>query len=226
MSVKSRGFSIPELAICVVVLAALVALVMLARAQRPRRGAQRMENNTRLRGIHQGLVQYAQSNGQAFAGLGTDPTTYPDRNFALASERYRLLLDQNLFTGEYLVSPLEAGKTIWTTGPLTTANLSFALLDIAAGTAREKEWSHYDADTLAAIVSDRSKVIDPTLRRMSVHVSTKTAATNDWRGGVGWNDNHVSYEDDALVKTRYDELKTEQDDLFAEENGDGLMRFD
>lgn len=185
-----------------------------------------MDANARLRGVHQGMVQYAQNNKQAFPGGGADPSIYPDRNFATASERFRLLLDANLFVGEYIISPLEASKTNWTTGPVTTANFSYALLDIAPDGKRAKEWGNFRANSLAAMATDRSKAIDPTLSTTSVHVSATTNAAKDWRGCVAWNDNHVSFETDTVVKTRYDNLTTKQDDLFVEQSGDGLMRYD
>ncbi len=216
---RKKGWTLLALLVVISIIALLIGILLPALGA-ARKNAQRMENNTRLRGVHQGCVQYAQSNQQAFPGMGGD-------NVATASGRFILLLNQNLFTGEYVVSPLEASKTTWTSGTFATVNFSYMPLQIAAAaTERRNEWGAYNANTQAAMVADRSQAIDSTLPTESVHVSG--SATTDWRGGVVWNDNHVSFETDNLLdRTRYgngsvgtsDDLSVDTDATGANNSG-------
>jgi hypothetical protein len=147
-----------------------------------------------------------------------------------------LLLLQSFFTGEYAVSPAEA-KTIWTQGTVTTAHYSLAMLDLpqlpaapqgstqtASLTGRWREWSS-TTNTAAPVLSDRSMVQDPTLKTASLWLTSTNPS--DWRGQVGWNDNHVSMESGRVLKiTRYGTMINNNDDLFtATSDADAMMSY-
>src|SRR5690606_18902402 len=130
-----------------------------------------------VRGIHQGMVMYAQGNNSRFPGLTGQNMLFPSDGFqvndhtkdgAFPETRYRIMLDGNYFTGEYMISPSET-KTEWTTGVVTTLNFSYAMLQISDGTGsvennllapdanagRRAEWSE-TLNTEAAIMGDRN----------------------------------------------------------------------
>ena len=114
-----------------------------------RRTARRMQNSTQLRGIHQGLVTFANSNKNNFAGLNsqgsilanTDTTTGSSGIGSFVQSRYWILLTGDYFTPEYAISPSETSNvTEWVEGNAvlfgSTAgsekNYSYAMLQLVA----------------------------------------------------------------------------------------------
>lgn len=195
------------------------------------------------------MVLFAQGNNNYYPCFnGRDLTSFTTpagwsqgaRDGRDTSQRFSLLLLQNFLTGEFIVSPAEA-KKIWTQGTLTTANYSYAMLDLpqpptfATATmtqpapldGRLKEWSS-TINTLAPVLSDRSMVIDPTMKTTSLWVtSTNSSSPTNWCGTVAWNDNHLSFETSStLKKTRYGQTDNTDDDLFtATGDADAFMSY-
>ena len=191
------------------------------------------------------MVLFAQGNNNCYPGLnGHDLTSFSTpvgwcqgaQDGRDVSQRMALLLLQNFFTGEYAISYADA-KTVWTQGTVSSANYSFAMLDLpqppaapqgstqpVALTGRLREWSN-TLNTGAPVLSDRSMVLDPTLKTSSVWLTS--ANPSDWRGNVVWNDTHVTFESSRVLgTTRYGTKINHNDDLFtATSNADAMMSY-
>ena len=173
-----------------------------------RNTALRMKSNARVRGICAGLIQYSQGNQDQYPGLGrVDDLT--------VEGRYQILLDSQFIAPEYLISPVEAHlKQPAYGGTLTTKNYSFALPQIPESGGRRNQW----AATLnfeAPIVSDRNTGTGPGSAARSIHSDT------EWRGSVAYNDNHTNFETNHVLSyTRFGDVKTTNDDLFAPAGND------
>src|SRR5690606_29173927 len=107
---------------------ALLIGILLPALGAARRAAAQMKSNTQVRGIHQTMIIYAQSNNSYYPGMTSKGAIVQDDNKTdgtgntLASgdggepaARYAILFRGNYFTGEYAVSPAESA-TAWTTG--------------------------------------------------------------------------------------------------------------
>jgi hypothetical protein len=235
-------------AVCVVLLGLAVILPILS-AQR--RASRQRGLAGQLRGVQGAMVLFAQGNNNYYPCFnGNDLTSFTTpagwsqgaRDGREVSQRLAMLLLQNFFSGEYIISfSEESKKTIWTQGTVTTANYSCAMLqlpqppDPATATmtqpapldGRLKEWSN-TINTLAPVLSDRSMVIDPTMKTTSLWVtSTNSSSPTNWRGTVVWNDMHASFESSStLPTTRYGQTDNTNDDLFtATGDADAFMRY-
>lgn len=204
-------------AILLAIILPLLIGILLPALGAARRTARQMQNNTQVRGVHQAMVLYAQSNKSYYPGIDLQGEVVD----ASPAGRLQLLLEGNYFTGEYLINPADGGMTAWTSGQLLPTEYSYAVLDIAAPGGRRDEWR----DTLnadAAVLSDRNTGMsgDP-VDLMSVFTDTP----GDWRGGVAWNDNHVVFETDAILSTQYgDYPRNPNDNLFeAAGTNDAMM---
>ena len=188
-----------------------------------RRNVQRMGNNTRLRGIHQSCVQYAQGNERKFPGLGDDLDQYGDAG-RKTSKRFEILKNNNYFTPDFIISPfaqLHEASTV-----VTTENFSYAMLQIlGTDTPRVNEWPA-TANSEGAVISDRSRAIDPLMSTTSIHVTGKTTDSTNWRGGVAWNDNHVAFETNGILertRCRTMSMGTPPGDNIFVDGGNGFM---
>lgn len=174
--------------------------------------------NVQLRGIHQGMVIYAQSNRVGTTN-GRYPGLDPQGNLVNANVTYRFheMLEQNLFSPDYLISPLEtANKQPWSGGPFTEEHYSYSLLDITDEGGRRAEWS----ETLnpdAIVASDRN-----TGRDAGEHVSSVLTSqdSGQWRGGIVRNDNYVETADNHIIaKTQYGAAPPNRDDNLFDADG-------
>ncbi len=235
---KRQAFTLIELLVVISIIALLIGILLPALGV-ARRTARQMQSNTQVRGIHQAMVTYAQGNNSEFPGLNgsgaavTNSTTNTGNSGVgdTVEARYWILLNGNYFTGEYAVSPVET-RAAWTTGSgsVTTTNYSYGMLMIN-GTAvnpaaRKAEWKD-TINTEAAVMSDRAQSVTGGYK--SIH----TTSAGDWRGSVGYNDNHVIFETtDGLRNTRYGSgTSNTTDTLFVEAgtgtsgSGDALIVF-
>jgi len=182
-----------------------------------------MVNNTHLRGTQQAFFTFAQENKGLFPGLFPDfeggrgvlrASDDPRGRFpelaasdgtyeagVSGNARYRLgaMVVEGFLPPEYTVSPSETNDQIrpWIPGEaFDEIHISYALTRIGNDT------SGNDAGML--------------LPRESIHTE---AGSEEWRGGVVWNDNHITFEDDEILDTTVADRQTNIDDnLFSQDD--------
>jgi len=204
------GFTRVELLVVITLLVVSIAVALPLLTSR-RRATDCRVSNTQVRGIHQSMVMYGQSNGSFYPGFAKDGSLVD----ASVEHRYQVLLDGNYFTGEYIISPVEA-LIEWTTGPVSSANYSFAMLDINSTGERAKEWR----ETLnpdAVLISGRNTGTDAIDNVSSIH----SRRLGKWHGEIAWGDNHTSFEKSHIQSTRFgDGQANPADNLFTPVSGD------
>ena len=180
-----------------------------------RRAAMQMKNTTQLRGITQGMVTYASGNRDFYPGLNRQGYT----DDLSVENRYRLLLDNNIFSSDYIISPAET-KILWTTGQVTADNYSYSMLQVPEIGGRCAEWRQ-TMNGYAIVISDRNtgpSSVDQDV--MSIH----TNAPGDWTGSVGRNDGSASYEQYHKLETKYGSGQINQyDNIFEEVSHEDAM---
>ncbi|MAX24893.1 MAG: hypothetical protein CMJ19_10355 [Phycisphaeraceae bacterium] len=182
-----------------------------------RRTARCTQNSTPVRGIHSALVLFSQDNNKYYPGINKDGNRMEDYS---TEYRFQALLDDNYFTGEYIISPSETKTAMTQTGIKPTIdNYSYAFLNISDLNAkRMAEWKD-TSNSEAVVLSDRAIAVDDEGHFKSVHVNLKDNAKTLWQGSVGFNDNHVRYLHTYEVDTQYGDHSTENDNLFNTTNG-------
>lgn len=197
-----------------------------------------MMNTTQLRGIVQGMAAFSSGNSDKLPGLdskgyivrdgGTpDSLTGNSGHGATVEARFWIMLDANLFGGNYAISPSET-KTVWTTGSVTSDNYSYALLNLHSDGAlpegktrpdqagRTREWKP-TIKSQAVLVADRARIPgghigDNYDKIYSIHT---TPESEQWKGSIGWSDTRASFEREDPQDTAYGSAAIEADRLFA-----------
>ncbi|MEX0774494.1 MAG: type II secretion system protein [Phycisphaeraceae bacterium] len=163
------------------------------------------------------------ANGVSSLATSSSAWGYAANSGATVTTRIAILLNGNYFTPEYAISPSETvtaiakpvSGTALTACSATAGCTSYAMLDIDTTGNRLQEWKA-TTNTQGAVVSDRGKTAGAAgtagaqgaLPYASIHVSSGGLATGnngaDWRGSVGWNDNHVEFMTTAnMTATKY-----------------------
>jgi len=160
-----------------------------------------------------------------------------DRTGANPSVRLELLLRHDFFTGRYIISPAEQNRTPWDHGdqPLTAEQFSYAMSRLTLAEEqtgelhphpRNGEWRD-TSNSMAAVLSDRNTPGDSEeLGQPDAVQSIWTTEPGDWRGSVGWNDNHVTFESGPLLsQTQYGKGRRASDDNLFQSAADATLRF-
>lgn len=157
-----------------------------------------MQSNMQLRGIHQGLVTFAQSNKKG-GHDGNFPGLDPGGDVIDGSTegRFRIMFEGNFFTGDYIISPLENLTPIEVddqgeTPPLFAAQYSYAMLQIhepMTDAGRRAEWKE-TLNTSAIVIGDRNTATP----QAPSSVWSEGTEHGDWAGGITRNDNSTSFE--------------------------------
>ncbi len=204
---ENKSFNVVHLAVALLCLVVLTTITFVINEANQHNGP-RIRPSSQLRDIHQGLVTYANSNKEWFPGidkLGQDEGI-------TVEQRYQILLEGDYFTPEYAISPTETEAIEpWQDqdSPITSANYSYAMLQIPEQEGgRREEWSQ-TLNSLAIVVSDRN------LASKTNPTSIHSERDEPWHGSVLWNDNHVGFEDTDELETKYGSGElNEKDRLF------------
>ncbi|MEM9416519.1 MAG: type II secretion system protein [Planctomycetota bacterium] len=239
---KRHAFTLTDLLASIACVAILLTITAATLADHGT-NRQRQHNSTQLRGIHQGLVTFANSNKEKFPGLSSRGRILPNDAEDTGSSgdgdtpeaRYWIMLTGNFFAPEWAIAPIDERAVEYDPGdgadPLVTyENYSFAMLDISARPGEpEPPREGRNAGRLPD-VPDRAAEWCQSLNTQAIVLSNRNCADlreagtqpfsiwNDdvWHGAVLWNDNHVEYTDTHIFETRYGSGQ-----LNTRANGDG-----
>lgn len=242
---RKQGFTLIELLVVISIIALLIGLLLPA-LNAARKSARQMQNSSQIKGIHQSMFTFAQGNRTFFPGIKSnglliltadapdfDIESTPAGNFYGLSTQVRmeLLVDGDYFQGKYMISPGES-KTEWTTNEVETIHYSYAMLVLQRigpngaldpDAERNDEWRD-TANSLSPVICDRNTTGDTDGDGATgTYQSVWTTEAGDWRGSVGWNDNHVAQETSGVMEnTQYGGSQSfTEDNLFIQ--GDGTL---
>lgn len=231
MRQQVKGFTLIELLVVISIIALLIAILLPALGA-ARCTARRMQNSTQLRGIHQGLVTFANSNKNNFPGLNSSgfvldgdvsTTGANNQNGDWVQARFWILLNGDYFTPEYAISPSETqnvtqydeadGAVSFVSAGLK--NYSYGMLQIAADVSSTPTGGGFPLRAADAV---RGAEWKQTLNSQAIVLSDRnigagngdpavrsihTDTAGEWTGSVLWNDNHVGFEQEHKFETKY-----------------------
>lgn len=222
-----RAFTLIELLVVISIIALLIAILLPALGA-ARESAQKLQSSTQVRGIHQGFVVYGQSNDGFYPGVnGVFSDTAKifvhenqidsisgERNNAgnRVSARIAIALEDDLFTPEYAISPVETNEEVreWEPGnvysglndPLTSYAM-LQLTEVGFSIERIKEWR----DTMngrAIVMGDRATRMGIPVTQPAAYESLWSKGKPGWNGTVLFNDNSTQFIFDREFEgTRY-----------------------
>lgn len=233
-----HGFTLIELLVVISIIALLIAILLPALGA-ARLSARKLQSNTQLRGMHQAMVTFGQSNKGYFPGLRSsgDQWVLSADNDAAAHgstvmARYAILLEGDFFTPDYAIHPNDPQPhTAYDPNsgtPLDYRNYSYAMLELVrtnggnglntvAGNSDYKrgEWRE-TLNSQAIIMSDRLIDVPPTgFGDPSTYTGIWSDDPGESEWGVVWNDNHTVFERTPYFETRYTQIRNTNDDLYT-----------
>ncbi|MEM1353399.1 MAG: prepilin-type N-terminal cleavage/methylation domain-containing protein [Planctomycetota bacterium] len=234
-----RGFTLIELLVVISIIALLIGILLPALGA-ARTTARKMQNSTQLRGIHQALVIFAQSNKNFYPGLDSDGTTMTvaevnatgtytgynaGSNGRNSSGVFAIALNTDSFTPDYLLNPVEInGQAVGGTdtdldfddNPAgDPINFSYANLfwqESGTGPQEGPRVAEWKEsyNTQAIVIGDRR--IGSGTTRSSLWTQE---GEGRWEGTITRNDNSTGYEQsDEGYTTQYGGNTVEEDSLF------------
>ncbi len=239
-----NGFTLIELLVVISIIALLIG-ILLPTLGTARQTARQMGSNTQLRGIHQANVVFAQGNKTGggdgwFAGLSPSgdiaeeppaTATYTvagPRALTMPRHRYALLLEDNAFTPEYIISPVDEDAVEATGGDVVAINFSYCMSSLGNNTGSDGYASvvnPFDPQSTGRILGwgETLSASEPVLSDINTGQGLNTVSSfwteedsGQWEGGVVMNDNSVSFSSSHLVEnTRFSNFVTiPEDNLF------------
>ncbi|MEM6507573.1 MAG: prepilin-type N-terminal cleavage/methylation domain-containing protein [Planctomycetota bacterium] len=229
---RRSGFTLIELLVVISIIALLIAILLPALGA-ARRTARRMQNSTQLRGIHQGLVIFAQSNKTIFPGYDSSQDVLPTADVGTSGRgdtveaRFWQLLTGDFFTPEYAISPSETEAVTEfvfdddpsddpvqhaETAANNDTNYSYAMLMIEAegnaapGVGVDPNYAARFAEWKETLNSQAIVVSDRNLGSSGDPDDSQSIhgdVEGDWSGSVLWNDNHVGFENQQEFETKF-----------------------
>lgn len=240
-----RGFTLIELLVVVSIIALLIAILLPALGA-ARQSARQIQNSTQLRGIHQGMFAFAQSNKGWFPGIGGDGQPLRGGTSALAhtlnitatyrasglgtnpNRRYAIMLETNYFTPEYVISPADSGlkelpDTTATGANVGNANYSYAMLSIHLlpnGTA----WNNSPGTWQA---TERGQEWKDTANTQAIVLSDRAIADNGVAGNVsiGFEEYHSVWTEPGSLEWSGSALRNDGSVGFGRTPSDFMTRY-
>ncbi len=214
---RNKGISAIEVFMLLVILLVAIALLLPARSTSHRTNRS-MANSTQMRGIHSGMVLYAQGNNLYYPGIEKNGVTVDPETGLTVEGRMRKLIRLKYFTEEYARSPSEVTSAI-TSYSMLQINRAGSTSNRVTKDGRNLEWRD-TVNTQAVVVADRAINNGGHFDHIrSIHTNPQPDTT-DWHGSVSWNDNHVTFESTHTLTTKYGNVDHKQDHLFINQTGD------
>jgi type II secretory pathway pseudopilin PulG len=251
---NNQAFTLIEIMVTIAIIILLMGILVPA-LRHARTSANRVKSSSQIGNIHAGFVSYAQNNNEWFPGTDAigQFVNYNYNHFTranggpketlLPSIAYGLLINNLIIKPDELVSPIEKSGVRFIfqisdtnkadTSSFGTNYYSYAMMYTGTYDTSSKSYSQRERKALwrnngnsqQPIVSDRGieKDVngDGNMNSVSIH------DTNDyWKGNLGWNDGHVTWELRQKVSTKMSAQKVKlSDDLFDDDDGDETDNF-
>ncbi|MEM9346563.1 MAG: prepilin-type N-terminal cleavage/methylation domain-containing protein [Planctomycetota bacterium] len=247
-----HAFTLIELLVVISIIALLIALLLPALGA-ARLQARIMQNATQQRGIMQSFALFAETNDGWFPGLrnantGVDvipatlngqQTSASNDHGGLAGTRFALVLEGDYITPEYLLNPAEPlTREAWTFGKtgldsnnshMDWRNFSYAVEEwgVPGDTRFTIKRSMATIDKLDAqtpVVADRIlTVLGNAWSDPNAYIGVFSSDPGKFNMGLAWADGHTSFENTAVVDTRFGEYRNSDDNIYQRAGDDGLV---